>query len=316
MREMHNMRVHDLRSRALRALAVAGILAATMSVGITSSSAAAILPTTTTVVSSSNPALEGTQVTATATVKILGTNLGPITPKGTVTFSLDGVPVATAPVSSCVVLLTPCTASATFTAPDVDWADSFSLTARYNGDSLAKPSTGTLEQEVVAPRGCSADFSCYHSVDAADGTARLEVSTGGGASGPYTIAIWFTTKPLSCTTAGTGDTAVFDVTAAIYKWVQLTTYDAAATTANQNPNRICWGSDQPFQTASGVPAAFNAAAGEYQGLLPMCSDGGPEPCVDGPSQYSPPQGSGCDCDPRARLETWIVAPPGDPKATR
>lgn len=294
------------------------LLAGTLGLASSPSTAAPLLNTTTSVTSSTNPALEGAPVTLTATVKILGVNLGPVTPKGTVTFSLDGSPVATVPVGSCLVLLTPCTASTTITAPQVDWSGSVAVTASYNGDSLAKPSTGSLTQEIVEPKGCNSDFGCYHDVSAANGSSRLTVSTGGDGEGAaYSIAISFSSVPLSCTTAGTGDTAVFDVSYDLGKYVELHTYDASATTGNQNPNKICWASDQAFTTSSGGVAAFVAASGMYEGTLPMCGQfEGAEPCIVGPSTYTPAQAPDCDCDPRAHLLTEIYAPAGDPKVTR
>jgi hypothetical protein len=194
------------------------------------------------------------------------------------------------------------------------------VAAVYSGDALSKPSTGSLTQQVVAPRGCNSSFSCSHTVAAANGTAQLEVGTyGDGNDVLYTIAISFEARPMSCTTANTGDTAVFDVSYSLSKYVVLDTYEAAATTANQNPDKVCWGSDQVFQTAAGTPATFNAADGLYEGLLPMCVVvDGTQPCVDGPSEFRPAAAdpNNCDCDPRARLETVIQAPPGDPRVTR
>jgi hypothetical protein len=296
--------------------------AAVGTVAMTAEPAAAILPTTTAVTSSANPALGGAQVTLTATVKILGTNLGPVTPRGTVTFSVDGSPVATAPVGSCLLLLTQCTASTTITTPAYDAEDVFegnqyTVTANYNGDLLASPSSGSLVQRVTGPRGCNSTFSCTHQESAADGSADLYVEVPGGEDeGLYTITISFTDVAMSCSRPNTGAIGVFDVTLDRIKTVRYDTYNQQAVTANQQPNRICWASDSPFTTASGTPAPLTGS-GFYEGLLPACAVDGTLPCVDTTqTEFRPAQGPGCDCDMRARLRTYVIAPAGDPKSGR
>lgn len=300
------MRVHSPRTRALRTLVAGAILASVTMVGLTSSSAAGILPTTTTVASSGNPALAGSQVTFTANVKILGINLGPITPKGTVTFTY-GATSKTAPLSSCIILLTQCTASASFTALP-ESSSPTTVTAKYNGDLLAKTSTGTLSQETNDPVFCLAAEFCDSFLASANGTASMYVNTGGNGGADYNLEMSFQSAPLSCTTPGTGDTGVFNVTDnLVTKSVEYTVYGAAANAIGSS-SRVCWFSDQPFDTASGAPAA--PVPGGFEGLLPECGDGAnPAPCVWSWDFYISEGG-----DPTAYVN--VDAPAGDPKITR
>lgn len=303
------MPVQNVRSRVLRVLAAGAILAAVTTVGLQPTSAAGILPTTTTVATSGNPALAGSPVTFTATVKILGTNLGPLTPTGTVKFTY-GATTVTRPLSSCIILLTQCTASATMTALP-ESASPTTVTAKYNGDLLSKPSTGTLAQETNDPVACLAAEFCDSFVEAANGSASMYVNTDGNGAADYFLEMSFQSAPLSCTTPGTGDTGVFNVTdGQVSKTVQYTVYDAAAT-AIGNSSRVCWFSDQPFTTASGAPAA--PVAGGFEGLLPLCFPGddssNPPPCVEEFDYYISEGG-----DPTAYVV--VDAPAGDPKITR
>ncbi len=303
------MRVHNLRTRAVRTLVAGAILASVTTLGLSSSSAAGILPTTTTVVTSGNPALAGSQVTFTATVKILGINLGPITPKGTVTFTY-GTTSVTKPVSSCIILLTQCTASATMTALP-ESASPTTVTAKYNGDLLAKPSTGSLSQQTNDPVDCLAAEFCDAYLTAANESASMYVDTDGNGAGNYQLEMSFQSAPLSCTTAGTGDTGVFNVTdSQVTKMVEYTVYGAAATRIGSS-SRVCWFSDQPFTTASGAPAA--PVSGGFEGLLPLCFPGddssNPAPCVEDWDYYVSEGGT-----PIAYV--YVDAPAGDPKITR
>jgi hypothetical protein len=67
---------------------------------------------------------------------------------------------------------------------------------------------------------------------------------------------------------------------------------------------ICWGSPTTFTTKNGTPSEFNTANGEYEGLLPGCSAGGPSPCITSRHKTN------------AGVEVITVsAPPGDPHSS-
>jgi hypothetical protein len=78
----------------------------------------------------------------------------------------------------------------------------------------------------------------------------------------------------------------------------------AAKSAGGGQYGICFGSPAPFTTASGAAATFNASNGEYEGLLPACSAGGPSPCVEKQTK---------DCS--GNVTTLVAAPSGDPHIT-
>ena len=64
---------------------------------------------------------------------------------------------------------------------------------------------------------------------------------------------------------------------------------------------ICWGSPVPFTTNNGTQATLQAD-GEYEGLLPDCSTGGPSPCIASQNKTN------------AGMEvTTVSAPAGDPR---
>jgi hypothetical protein len=69
--------------------------------------------------------------------------------------------------------------------------------------------------------------------------------------------------------------------------------------------KVCWGSPTPFITKSGLPAVFNPANDEYEGLLPSCGAYRPEPCVS--SVWIGSWGRS--------VKVMIQAPAGDPHMT-
>ena len=314
-----------LRSRFAATVTALGLALGMVGVVTTQPTAAAgILPSVTTVTSTDNPALEGNTTTLTATVTILGTNLGPITPRGIVVFAKDLVPVASAPLGSCLILLKACTASAVV---DVGSADSI-MTARYMGDLLTRGSTGSIAQQVSHPEPCSIEDGCTVYEAAADGTADVTVFVEGtgpvdsfasdaitSAEGDASVDIYFTTVPSACTTPGTGDGVVVNVSDGLAKTLRFRTFNQEAVQAAQNPNRLCYESNMPFTTAGGG-SATQIGEFTYVGFLPTCSENdGVAPCILS-SEFTPASGPCSECDPRARLDTYIEAPGGDPKGTR
>jgi hypothetical protein len=324
----------DRRTRRLLGAVLAIGLSAAGLFGVAPEAKAAglqVLPSFTTISATANPAPADLPITLTSQVNVLtkALHLGPVTPNGTVTFSkvdyhydpeTDATSevlttLATAPVSSCTILLSKCTAtSAPIVLGDhVGDLGTMTVRATYSGDLLSKPSSAEMTWSVAGTNPCNADVGCSETVVSGDDTARGDVLVlpEGFDPTPSNLTVYFDTIPLSCSTPGTGANLVVDIAGGGEKLITFTTYGAEATKANQNPNRICYLSNSPF-----AGATFDSGAGGYVGLLPVCVvDVTAPPCVVS-SEYTPQQGPGCDCDPRARLETVIFAPAGDPKSTR
>lgn len=72
---------------------------------------------------------------------------------------------------------------------------------------------------------------------------------------------------------------------------------------HKQPVNICWGSPTEFITKFGVPAQFNPANGEFEGLLPHCGAYRPAPCVSWSGSWD------------GSLKATIQAPAGDPHIT-
>ena len=88
----------------------------------------------TTVTASPNPAIAGQSVTLTATVTGLS-------PSGTLTFTKDGVALATVPVANGQAVYTQV----------YPWANTKAIVAEYSGDTINQPSTSALLNLVVNP---------------------------------------------------------------------------------------------------------------------------------------------------------------------
>jgi hypothetical protein len=314
--------------RILGALVAVGLSAAGLFGLAPEAKAAGILPSKITVSATANPAPADTYVVLTSDVSVLvkGLHLGPVTPTGTVTFSAvnfdnetnveEVTPITTVPVSSCIILLSKCVAtSAPVKLDSYAGEDGYmTLRATYNGDLLTAPSSASVDWSVANTNACPRNTGCDVQVYSGDGTASARVivgSPGGPDATPSNLTAYFDTIPLSCTTAGTGDGLVVDVSGGDAKTIIFTTYGPEATKANANPDRICYSAPYSFPGSS-----FNDGTGQWEGVLPLCIPDGPSPCVVPGSEYTPPQTPPCDCDPRARLVTTIFAPPGDPKSTR
>ena len=149
------MRIRPRRSS--RPIFVGAVAMATCATALVSqpvaANAAALLSTTTKLTSSATTIASGGNVHLTATVKTLGEGGFVVTPTGTVTFSATNggpaVNLGTSTVTAnCLVLVTPCVATVDTTALPVG-VDT--VVAHYNGDTLSKPSSGTLSITVEEP---------------------------------------------------------------------------------------------------------------------------------------------------------------------
>jgi len=297
----------NLLTRAARRLGLISTLAAAaLGIGPAVGSAVAkgLLPTMT-VVTSSGITASGATLTATVGTGLL------LTPTGTVTFTdeSNGVKLGTVPLTGpCLLSLGSCTA--TVNIPSSSLAGGVNtIWASYNGDLVSKPSSGIGYQTL-----CGQYSYCEAYGSSADGTAALDVqSQGSDNPDGESIAIGFTTTPLSCSTPNTGDVAVWaisDPTAPDY--VVMDTYGTSGQNAqNAHPinsdgegGHVCYDSPTPFITASGAPAT-KQPDGTYEGVLAACvdGDGGVEnpPCYDGGSFNSDGDGA---------YETDVVVVPG------
>ena len=130
--------------------AILSMMAATLAV-TAAPAHALVLPTTTTLSVSNAQITEGDTVTLTATVQISGLGGLLVTPSGTVAYTATtpGGPVVqlgTAPLASCLLTLSQCRSTlATAQLP----LGPVTVTARYGGDLVTQPSTGTAQVQVA-----------------------------------------------------------------------------------------------------------------------------------------------------------------------
>jgi hypothetical protein len=274
--------------------------------------------------------------------------LSPITPSGSVKFTVTprnstGTPVSTitAPVTGCILLSSSCKAVTTLNLTGA-LSNGASVTASYSGDLLAGPSTSApLEQQAVDTQQCNADAPCQNSNTSPSGTTAMQVLVADqNVNQDYQIQISWNPDALSCTTPGAGDTAVWDVTyQSAGKTGIYTVFGDTALAAQSVAYRICFGSDQPFLTYDGTPAVLvSTNPVRYEGVLPQCETEG-EPYHDngwglgddshshGHGQNDPPtvtvpppcvvsaQFTAASGNTPATLSTTISAPAGDPMTT-
>jgi hypothetical protein len=156
------------RTRRLLGAAFAlGLSAAGLLASAPEAKAYGILPSYTTVSVSANPAALDEPVTLSAEVSVLlkGLHLGPLTPKGTVSFwrleMIDGQRhhfwLADAPLSSCIILLSKCTATSEPVVlgaqPGAIEDGGFGIVASYDGDALSSWSEGEVYWQVAPSPG-------------------------------------------------------------------------------------------------------------------------------------------------------------------
>jgi hypothetical protein len=323
------------------------LVAASLGAAASPSSAGTLLKTTTTLTSSANPAPSGGSVQLTATVKV-SAGLSPVTPSGSVTFTVTprnttGTPVSTitAPMTGCILLSSSCKSVATLNLTGALSAGA-SVTAAYSGDLLAGPSTSApYEQQAISTQQCNADAPCQNTNTSPSGTTAMQVLVADqNVNQSYQIDISWDPNALGCTTPGTGDTAVWDVTyPGAQKTGVYTVFGSTAVAAQSVAYRICYRSDMPFKTYNGTFApVVSLSPLMYEGVLPQCTTEG-EPYHDngwglgdgshshGHGQNNPPTVTvppPCVVDATftpagsstpAKLSTTILAPAGDPMTT-
>jgi hypothetical protein len=306
MRETRSLRA---RRAGLALIATAGMAVAVLPAD--PAGATGSLSTSTTVTATPSTSIVGTPVTLKATVKVLGLNGLGITPKGPVSFTSRNLAGATAnlgtvSLSSC--FLTPCTATLTTSAMPVG---TVSVTARYAGDSLTAPSSGSTAATVnpnPSP-GTSSTVTCYSgqscdtgTVTSTDSTTKLDVVSSPSSSN-QTVSASVSSGALHCAAAAAdgpdgdnddddgvfvGALATFSSTAtdSTKKVTYTGTGSTGATMLHQYSEHTayagCYGSPNPFNGfTNGVygPAPFVAADGLYEAMLNNCANhGGAKPC--------------------------------------
>ncbi len=273
--------------------------------GAPEAGAAGLLPTSTAVALSSSSIPQGQGITVSATVKPLNLPLGVyITPLGTVSFSAtngtttDSLGSGSIPPCLALVVLTvtPCTVSVT-SYPALT-PGTWTISASYGGDAVMSGSTGKALLTVTADpfvQICTAEQDSEN--DGCNGFGFSDDPTTGNQTdldvfqfteGTDVINISFGGPTLSCSAAADtgGQIADFftaDTNPGDSKNLDYTVQGPAADKVNDTyPDGnapLCYGSSNPFTTASGGPAPF--VNGEYEGLLPFCTgEVSPPPCIE------------------------------------
>jgi hypothetical protein len=149
---------------------------------------------------------------------------------------------------------------------------------------------------------CSAEQNCQSETVSSDGTSGSsttpdEVGTLTATGGGF--------PSLSCTQAG----GVVSFYSNLSQTIKVTFAGSLGEhpwswwSWHQKSVSVCFGSTEPFTTKFGVPAQFNPANDEYEGLLPFCRAYRPAPCI---SKVWSWDGS---------VQVTIDAPAGDPHIT-
>ena len=142
----------------------------------------------------------------------------------------------------------------------------------------------TCQSGTVTDQGTSASVSAA----AGQGTTDILALTAGGFG------------PLSCTTIGGTITVTLANRAKTIAMTLAKAQVQQAISEGASKFNICWGQPTPFTVLAGTQLV--QANGEFEGLLPDCTTGGPSPCVS--SRHKNNAGDEVDT---------ITAPAGDPR---
>lgn len=112
---------------------------------------------------------------------------------------------------------------------------------------------------------CQAGQPCQSGAVSADGTSGVARSAAAADSGVLT-ATGGGFPRLSCTSFG----GVLSFSSSRAQTITITLAKSVAGHRGLWAFNVCWGAPAPFVTKSGHLSAFNAANGEYEGLLPAC----------------------------------------------
>jgi hypothetical protein len=263
---------------------------------------------------------QSTTLTATVTEAPLGGLV--VTPTGKVTFRATdahgaSIALGSKNVGLCLLTLVKCTASLSTNGFRVDPLDAtaggttWTVTASYPGDTLAKPSMGTTE--VTAATGdtstCETNASCYVSSTNGDDSAFVSLSidcvshcittsvrqesaapTINAAAGPpptmYSISTGFGFPSMSSCPGGNSALDPSGVSQNADMWFPSSvvsaarpadiTYELIGSTADAqaalpDPTSFCYAQTGEFTQANGTPAPFDAATGQFEGNPPACT---------------------------------------------
>jgi hypothetical protein len=158
---------------------------------------------------------------------------------------------------------------------------------------------------------CQPGVSCRSGTVTAHGTSASSVTAPGSAPGFLTATAGGFPR-LSCTT--TGGVLTFYTNRAQTITIQRKSPDPAAGNGGErgHPPGVCWGAAKPFTTRGGGTSTFNPANGDYEGLLPACSEGDSR---DRDRGHAPPCVLQQDTYRGPGLLARVLAPPGDPHIT-
>jgi hypothetical protein len=158
---------------------------------------------------------------------------------------------------------------------------------------------------------CQPGVSCRSRTVTAQGTSGSSVTAPGSAPGFLTATAGGFPR-LSCTT--TGGVLTFFSNRAQTITIQGKSPDPAARNGGGRDHSasVCWGAAKPFATRGGGTSKFNPANGDYEGLLPACSEGDSH---DRDRGHAPPCVLQRDSDWGRGLSARVLAPPGDPHIT-
>ncbi len=135
--------------RSLSVVSAVFVLAVTALVSTSAPAQAVALPTATTLAASSASVTQGDSVTLTASVSVTGVGGLGVTPSGAVTYSAatsaGTVQLGSSPIAAGCTL-SPCTSTLTTTSLPIG---DVVVTARYGGDALTQPSSGTANVHVA-----------------------------------------------------------------------------------------------------------------------------------------------------------------------
>jgi hypothetical protein len=294
-----------------------------------------LLPTSTTVsasqntvvVQSTDPSFVPQSTVLTATVKLAPVGGLLITPSGVVTFTArdahgDTINLGSAPVSACLLSLTKCTAAVTTnkfyvaTADQANGGTTWTVTASYPGDLVAKPSNGTTTVYALTgdSQSCTTSSSCDIFVWNSNHSASIDMfqgcltgcsysaallqnsvkSNAAAANNSYTVWAGFGGPLMAACPGGnapTDDNGVsqnayvnFPPSATSFTNSEQITYTLYGITADyENGKPFCYSQLTPFTQSDHTTSPFDPTLGVYEGNPPQCLTATtPEPCTSAP----------------------------------
>ena len=173
--------------------------------------------------------------------------------------------------------------------PDVEGVPDSNSGSDLGGTSAPSASFDIVDQAV----NCAVVQPCQTETLTNDGESGFATATSGelfATSGGF--------PTLSCAKAG--GVLTFSSTAGMTVTTTLVDIPADLIGHPLKDFNICWGAPAPFTTKSGVTSQFFPARGDYEGLLPDCSDQ-PAPCVQSRSRTH-----------TGGVTITVLAPAGDP----